>query len=147
MTTVTLTLLLDERRRGKDLYSPAPGTAYEIAPGIKVRLKAPTLRLQAAFFEATKEMEAFQAGDDPLRETLETSRRVAEVITDGAWPETDELFSNVVQRIIVDFMSASEPISRPATITSDAYGPLIDQVLSRLSGQENGLPEPTDAES
>ncbi len=143
---VTLTLLLEEQRQGKALYSPVPGTAYEIAPGASVVLKVPVFGLQETFFEKVASLEHVGEGAT-LRAVLEANADVARLVTEGAWPEgPDMLIGNVVQRILVDFMSASGLITRPATLTSDAYAPLIDQLLSRLSGQDNGLIAAEDAE-
>lgn len=153
MTKVDLALLLREQREGKALYDPAPGTVYEIASGVTVKLKAPSLGLQDKYFEAAEAQEEEQAQEDRStseihRRSVARAREIAVVITEGKWPESnDELYGNVVQRISMDFLSASKVIERPETQSLDQLSPLIERVLSRLHGSTGGTPATTDAGS
>lgn len=106
-------------------YAAIKGTEYEVAEGICVRLKDPTIALSnewlPKYIRKAKAQEAFHTGhtgDDgqwlDLAYLFEYNQLLnkdaidlGKMVTLGTWPEEGALRSNVVRRICQDFLLAT----------------------------------------
>lgn len=150
-TVVDVALLLDEVREGRPLYSGSPGTVYEVAPGVRVTLRPPTMTLQEEYQRLAVIMQEESASihkkaDEGSLTPIDKNRRlldavlpVAKLCTQGTWPnDTGQLLFNVVVRVTQDFIKAARLISQPETPLSKAQLQYLELALDKLGGQANG---------
>ena len=151
LTTVDLSLLLEEQQKAEPQYAPVPGTLYQIAEtGFTVRLLPPTMarveQYDALLFDQGETYDAYKAEHSvdtvPFRVQLQTVKAIVQAVTEpvkgGEWPDDDSVFVNVLMRIGQDFLRSSRRIYAPATTLSPQQGQLMTDLLSKLLGQANG---------
>lgn len=95
--TITLDLLMD----GVE-YPPKPGTEYEVGAGKRVKLMPPTVGNIRRFNEKVAELKGKEGSDLEL----------AKIITEGEWPEEEDIITPVASAIAQDFIEAAFWISR-----------------------------------
>jgi hypothetical protein len=94
---ITLKEVLEKKE-----YAPVPGTEFEVADNVVVKLRKPTFLLREEVRDIVKEVKA-STEEDPRSDV-----KVARVVSEGAWPDnTDHCDPLMVAEVCRAFFRAS----------------------------------------